>query len=145
MKINLTIDPKLSEERVDLHLKTLSEDWEHILDRIHQLSQPKLTAHLGRQVYFLATEDIDQIVIENKEVLAKSAGKSYQLHQRLYQLLEILPANFLQISQSEIINMDKISHLEFTPKGLVKIFLTSGDYTFSSRRYLKAIKEALKL
>ena len=56
---------------------------------------------------------------------------------RLYQVLEILPTNFIQISQSEIINIDYISHLKLTPNGLVEIFLKNESFTYSSRRYLK--------
>ena len=65
--------------------------------------------------------------------------------QALYQLLQVLPDYFLQISQSEIINISYISHLKLTPNGLVQIFLKNGDMTYSSRRYLKAIKEKLEL
>jgi len=64
---------------------------------------------------------------------------------RLYQVLDILPTTFIQISQSEIVNIDSISHLKLTPNGLVEIFLKNESFTYSSRRYLKTIKEKLEL
>ena len=61
----------------------------------------------------------------------------------LYQLSEDLPTCFLKISQSEIINTKEIDHLHFTSGGSVQIYLKNGSLTYSSRRYLKAIKEKL--
>ncbi len=75
----------------------------------------------------------------------KTASQTYNIDLRLYQVLEILPTNFIQISQSEIINIDSISHLKLTPNGLVEIFLKNQSFTYSSRRYLKTIKEKLEL
>jgi len=63
----------------------------------------------------------------------------------LYQVLELLPADFLQISQSEIINTKQIDHLKLTGSGLIQITLKNGQITYSSRRYLKVIKEKLQL
>jgi len=83
--------------------------------------------------------------IENRKVLAETASQTYNIDLRLYQVLEILPTNFIQISQSEIINIDSISHLKLTPNGLVEIFLKNESFTYSSRRYLKTIKEKLEL
>ncbi|MGT2862994.1 LytTR family DNA-binding domain-containing protein [Streptococcus gallinaceus] len=57
----------------------------------------------------------------------------------------MLPRDFLQISQSEIINLRYLDHLSLTGNGLVKIVLKNGAVTYSSRRYLKQIKEAIGL
>lgn len=56
-----------------------------------------------------------------------------------------MPPHFLQISQSEVVNLDQIKHLELTTNGLVLIHFLDDDQTYSSRRYLKTIKEVLGL
>ncbi|MEW4354751.1 LytTR family DNA-binding domain-containing protein [Streptococcus pneumoniae] len=145
MNIQIHIDPHLSQEEVHISIRELNKEWEDILNLIHKMKTPKLTAHRGKEIHFLDIKDIFHIVTENKVVLAKTENQTYQLEQPLYQLIDLLPKTFLQISQSEIINSEKIRSLEFTKNGLVKIFLTNGTYTFSSRRYLKSIKEALNL
>ncbi len=38
-----------------------------------------------------------------------------------------------------------ISHLKLTSNGLIEIYLKNESFTYSSRRYLKAIKEKLEL
>ena len=97
------------------------------------------------EIYLLDTKEIHRIYTENRQVRVRTAKDSYRAQQALYQLLQILPDYFLQISQSEIINSLQISHLKLTPNGLIQIFLKNGDQTYSSRRYLKSIKERLQL
>ena len=88
---------------------------------------------------------IQRVYIENRKVLAETDSQTYALDIRLYQAVEILPASFIQISQSEIVNIDAISHLKLTSNGLIEIYLKNESFTYSSRRYLKAIKEKLEL
>ncbi|RIM74376.1 LytTR family transcriptional regulator, partial [Staphylococcus arlettae] len=38
-----------------------------------------------------------------------------------------------------------IDHLVLNKNGIIEIIFTNNDSTYSSRRYLKSIKEALKL
>lgn len=61
-----------------------------------------------------------------------------------YQVLEKLPSYFIKISQSEIVNLKEIERFNITPNGLVEIYLKNKETTYSSRRYLKAIKEKLQ-
>ena len=66
---------------------------------------------------------IQRVYIENRKVLAETDSQTYALDIRLYQASEILPASFIQISQSEIVNIDAISHLKLTSNGLIEIYL----------------------
>ena len=97
------------------------------------------------QVYLIQISKIQRVYIENRKVLAETNSQTYALDIRLYQASEILPASFIQISQSEIVNIDAISHLKLTSNGLIEIYLKNESFTYSSRRYLKAIKEKLEL
>ena len=81
--------------------------------------------------------------IENRQVVGETKDDCFILTGPLYQLSEDLPIYFLKISQSEIINTKEIDHLHFTTSGSVQIYLKNGRMTYSSRRYLKAIKEKL--
>ena len=85
-----------------------------------------------------------QQVVENRQVLAETIQGEYHLGLRLYQVLEKLPSYFIKISQSEIVNLKEIERFNITPNGLVEIHLKNKETTYSSRRYLKAIKEKLQ-
>ncbi|MGT2667097.1 LytTR family DNA-binding domain-containing protein [Streptococcus rifensis] len=147
MKLTLNISDQVLEDAVTVDAKTYTEQVAQLVDFIKGLDikAERLKAKRGEEVYLLDWEDIYRLVIEDKVVHVKTAKQDFTTAYRLYQVKEILPADFLQISQSEIINLKQLDHLQMTPNGLVKLILKNGDVTYSSRRYLRSIKEALTL
>ena len=117
-----------------------------VQDFVQSLDQKEtLKGKFQDQVFLIEIQKIQRIYIENRKVIAETGNRTYALDIRLYQAVEILPASFIQISQSEIVNIDAISHLKLTSNGLIEIYLKNDSFTYSSRRYLKAIKEKLEL
>ena len=138
MKVKLRIDSQVTEDSVSIEARLMTES---IQELVH------FAQHLGKKdkIHLLDAKEIHRIYTENRQIQVRTAKDSYRAQQALYQLLQVLPEYFLQISQSEIINSRQISHLKLTPNGLIQIFLKNGDQTYSSRRYLKSIKERLQL
>lgn len=146
MKVNLRIDPSLAEDRISIEARLMTEVIAGLISFAEGLGkQEQIQAKKENDIYLLDAQDIYRLVIENRQVQVKTKEDSYQTNLPLYRLSEMLPDYFLQISQSEVINSRQISHLRLTANGLVQIFLKNGDWTYSSRRYLKSIKERLKL
>ena len=146
MKLRLDIDAQHTEEQIIIEAPTLSTRVQKVQDFVQSLDQNEtLKGKFQDQVYLIQISKIQRIYIENRKVLAETDQQTYTLDIRLYQAVDILPASFIQISQSEIINIDSISHLKLTSNGLIEIYLKNESFTYSSRRYLKAIKEKLEL
>ena len=146
MKLRLDIDAQYTEEQIILEAPSLSKNIQKVQDFVQSLDQKEtLKGKFQDQVFLIEIQKIQRIYIENRKVLAETDGRTYALDIRLYQAVEILPASFIQISQSEIVNIDAISHLKLTSNGLIEIYLKNESFTYSSRRYLKAIKEKLEL
>ena len=146
MKVQLYIDEKFSEEKVIIEAPALSDAIQQLMKFAQQLGKNKvIRAKKEEEIYLLDTAEIQRIYTENRQVWVETATDTYLLGLPLYQVLELLPADFLQISQSEIINTKQIDHLKLTGSGLIQITLKNGLITYSSRRYLKAIKEKLQL
>ena len=146
MKVRLDIDKQYAEEQIIIEAPTLSPRVQKVKDFVQSLEQKEtLKGKFQDQVFLIEIQKIQRIYIENRKVLAETGNRTYALDIRLYQAVEILPASFIQISQSEIVNIDAISHLKLTSNGLIKIYLKNDSFTYSSRRYLKAIKEKLEL
>ena len=146
MKVKLDIDQQYTEEQMIIEAPTLSSKVQKVQDFVQSLNQKEtIKGKFEDQIYLVEIHKIQRIYIENRKVLAETDSRTYVLDIRLYQAVEILPASFIQISQSEIINIDAISHLELTSNGLIEIYLKNDSFTYSSRRYLKAIKEKLEL
>ena len=137
MKVKLRIDSQVTEDSVSIEARLMTESIQELVHFAQHLGkEDKIHVKKEDEIYLLDTKEIHRIY---------TAKDSYRAQQALYQLLQVLPDYFLQISQSEIINSRQISHLKLTPNGLIQIFLKNGDQTYSSRRYLKSIKERLQL
>ncbi len=146
MKVKLRIDSQVTEDSVSIEARLMTENIQELVHFAQHLDkEDKIHVKKEDEIYLLDAEEIHRIYTENRQVRVRTAKDSYRAQQALYQLLQVLPEYFLQISQSEIINSQQISHLKLTPNGLIQIFLKNGDQTYSSRRYLKSIKERLKL
>ena len=146
MKVELQISETYKEEKLIVQAPQSTEKILKVVEFAENLDQrERMKGKIDDQVYLIEIGNIQRFYIENRKVLAETASQTYTIDLRLYQVLEILPTTFIQISQSEIINIDSISHLKLTPNGLVEIFLKNESFTYSSRRYLKTIKEKLEL
>lgn len=147
MKVKLAISPDIVEDLVTIEAQAMSEQVSHLVSYIQNLDKQRssLTVKKGEQVYLVEHDEIVRLYLEDKVLQVETLGDSFTSNLRLYQVKEDLPANFLQISQSEIIHIKQLDHLKLTANGLVKLVMKNGSVTYSSRRYLKVIKERLGL
>ncbi|HFI2471777.1 TPA: LytTR family DNA-binding domain-containing protein [Streptococcus suis] len=147
MKVKLAISPEILEDLVTIEAQAMSEQVSHLMTYIQNLDKQRssLTVKKGEQVYLVEHDEIVRLYLEGKVLLVETVETTYTSSLRLYQVKEDLPANFLQISQSEIIHIKQLDHLKLTANGLVKLVMKNGSVTYSSRRYLKVIKERLGL
>ena len=146
MKVELQINETYEEEKLIVQTPQPTEKVQKVIEFAENLDQKEtIKGKIDDQVYLIKVSKIQRFYIENQKVLAETASQTYSIDLRLYQVLELLPTTFIQISQSEIVNIDAISHLKLTPNGLVEIFLKNESFTYSSRRHLKTIKEKLEL
>ncbi|WP_105207125.1 LytTR family DNA-binding domain-containing protein [Streptococcus suis] len=145
MKVKLAISPEILEDLVTIEAQTMSEQISQLVAYVQNLDKQtsRLTVKKGEQVYLLEHDEIVRLYLEDKVLQVETVADSFTSNLRLYQVKEELPANFLQISQSEIIHIKQLDHLKLTANGLVKLVMKNGSVTYSSRRYLKSIKERL--
>lgn len=146
MKLDIAIADHLS-EKITVEGPTYSPQLAQVVDFVKDLDRAHapLQVKKGAEIHFVDLSDIFRLVIENRVLHIKTRAENFTSSQRLYQVKEQLTKDFLQISQSEIIHLAHLDYLELTPNGLVKLVLKNKDTTYSSRRYLQTIKEALSL
>lgn len=147
MKVKLDISSEILEDMVTIEAQSMSEQITHLVTYIQNLDKrtTSLTVKKGEQVYLVEHDEIVRLYLEDRVLQVETVETTYTSNLRLYQVKEDLPANFLQISQSEIIHIKQLDHLKLTANGLVKLVMKNGSVTYSSRRYLKVIKERLGL
>lgn len=145
MKIKIQIDLAFQEETLQVQAPRRTPKIQQVVEFVESLDDNhRLKEKKDDETYLIEPNAISRIYIENRQVLAETIQVDNHLGLRLYQVLEILPSYFIKISQSEIVNLKEIERFNITPNGLVEIHLKNKETTYSSRRYLKAIKEKLQ-
>lgn len=147
MKVKLAISSEILEDLVTIEAQAMSEQITNLVTYIQNLDKQRssLTVKKGEQVYLVEHDEIVRLYLEDRVLQVETVETTYTSSLRLYQVKKDLPANFLQISQSEIIHIKQLDYLKLTANGLVKLVMKNGSVTYSSRRYLKVIKERLGL
>ncbi|MBQ4523970.1 MAG: LytTR family transcriptional regulator [Lachnospiraceae bacterium] len=81
---------------------------------------------------------------QGQKVFAQDEKGVYSIPSKLYELEEILEdTRFMRISKSEIVNLKKIKKLDLSLTGTIKIILSNGKETYTSRRNVSRLKKAL--
>ena len=82
---------------------------------------------------------------ETKGIIAHTKEDVFLAKYKLYELEEILPGNFLRISKSGIVNMNKIFSITRNLTGASEIeFKGTHKKIFVSRSYYKVLKDKLE-
>ncbi|EKU45736.1 LytTR family DNA-binding domain-containing protein [Staphylococcus massiliensis] len=146
MKLLIKIKPEIPDN--EWHILTQKQSkalTDFVTSFKHFDLEQTLTVKSNDKIYEIETNDIYNITIENGKLMIYTHDQQYTKNTRLYQIKEKLGTHFLQISKSEIINIHAIYHVSMKPNGTVKITFKNDTFTYSSRRYLKTIKECLQL
>lgn len=92
----------------------------------------------------LPLRDILRFYAENQKVMVQDSKGVYSIQEKLYKLEERLDAGqFFRISKSEIVNLKKIKRLDLSITGTIKVILSDGTETYTSRRNVTKLKQCL--
>ena len=140
MKIKVVIDKNLDEDIV-VYAKERNE----LVDKIERLADgpENIVAKRDRTLYNLDFSDIVCFTAENNKVFAHAGKESFEVDEKIYELEEILPDNFLKINKSCIANIEKIKSFDATITGTLAVNFKNGYRDYVSRRRMKYVKERL--
>lgn len=144
VKIKVELDPALAEElRVTVQARRETPE---LLALLARLEEPgRLTGFRDGAAMPLDPAEILRFYGEDKEVRAQmSNGEVCTVRLRLYELEDRLDGRrFVRVSHSEIVNWDRVTALDLSLTGTIRVTLDGGVTTYVSRRYVKKIKEVL--
>ena len=144
MKVELRIDPGCDGMSVVINAPALTDEVKALAARLE--GGGGLTGWRGETAVPLREEAILRCFAQDKGVKAQTAEGVYDLRERLYELEARLDRHtFVRISHSEIVNLRKVTALDLSLTGTIKMTLAEGVVCYVSRRYVKKIKEALEL
>ena len=146
MEVELKVEPGQQEPKIVILAGGETEELRALVEELSGLALGPVPVWKGERLERLPQSEFLRFYADGRGVSAQTAKDTYSVRLRLYELEELLdPKRFARISNSEIINLKKITALDLKLSGTIRITLKNGVVTYASRRYVKKIKEALGL
>lgn len=145
MKVEFHTDPAAEEVTVTVTAPAETEE----VKALRALLSPytPIPGWRGDVVTPLDPAGIARFYAQDKGVYAQDeTGEAYAVKLRLYELEGRLDGHsFVRASNSELVNLRKVTALDLSFSGAIKLTLQGGGVCWVSRRNVKNIKKALGL
>ena len=146
MDVTVKIEPGRREPRVVLYAGADTPELRELAEKLAGLSLGPVPAFQGERAVLLEPRQVLRFFADGRGVSAQTEEGSVAVRLRLYELEERLtPRGFLRVSHSELVNRRKITGLDLSLTGTIRMTLEGDVTVYVSRRYVKKIKEALGL
>lgn len=146
MKVTIQEIDKAKEEVVELFIHEHNKSIENLIDYIEneKFKSINLSCYKDGRIYKVKSDDIYFVETTKKDLLIHTEKDIYEYKNRLYEIEKILPAQFVRISKSTILNLEKV--LVYNPllNGLMEVKLINNETTYISRKYLREVREKIK-
>ena len=140
----INLSKEFAKPQIIINASEMTKDLEQIISKIQTNLSEKVIGYIEDEVYILDESEIENVYTENKKVFARVGDKVFLLKKRIFELERMLSEDyFVRISNSEIVNFKKVVSIDFKLTGTILLRLKSGTITYTSRRYIKRIKEYL--
>ncbi|MCL2611295.1 MAG: LytTR family transcriptional regulator [Defluviitaleaceae bacterium] len=148
MKIEIQIDKTLEEPVLLMKIPKLTEKLIEIIESLENIDEDKaifLTAKKEDSTFIIEPEKIEIMRTEGSIIkVYDRSGKDFDTNKTLNELLE-LSSNFIRISKSTIVNINRVDHIQPYFNGTMYIVMKNGINDYISRKYLGDFKKILGL
>lgn len=148
MKVELKIDKNINEAKVVIYSNVINEEIKSLMSKLENYNYnfENLIGTKDDITYILEQENIESFFTEGGKVYARIGNAKFNIKRKLYELEENFKnTSFVRISNSEIVNFNKVKSLDVQGSLSIMLNFKSGEYTYVSRRYIKKIKDFLKI
>ena len=143
MRVVFFQDKNLEEPSIIVQASSRTPEIEDLIETISNLSPSPISGYSDGILTKLRKESIIRVYSLDKKVYADTIDGTFLIKSPLYQLEESLPRYFVRISNSEIVNSNKILRMDIRLTGTILIHLEGDIETHVSRRYVSKVKEVL--
>ncbi len=134
------------EDEVIIRCRSVSEEVKLLQNLISEAINQgtELSLYIGSSQYYVPRDEILFFETVEGRTAAHTSGEMYYTHNRLYQLEQLLPPNFVRVSKSCILNAGKICTIHKNLAGASEVlFRNSHKKVYVSRMYYKVLKERI--
>lgn len=146
MKIQLDIDKGVKDLEVIIRCSEIDDIVQDLQEYLSNLSKGKntLTFYQNETEFYFSYKRILFFETSDNKVFAHTKDDIYQVQHKLYELEEILPAYFMRVSKSTIINTREIYSITKNITSSSKVqFHDTHKVVYVSRNYYKTLKDTL--
>jgi len=140
MQIEIKVDETCEEPKIIIITNKVTDELTDLVKSFTGIVPQMLIGFRNDNAEILREEAIYRIY----KVYAVTDNGEYTLRLRLYELEQRLDKhNFVRISNSEIIHLQKVKSFDLSFSGTICISLSNGMVSYVSRRYVPKIKQVL--
>jgi len=137
MKVEIQIDANTAETKVTITASKMTEEVNELVRKISEHTPSVLVGFKNDSATILDCEKVIRFYAANQKVYAVTEDAEYTIRLRLYELEQRLnPAEFVRISNSEIINLKWIKGFDLSFTGTICVQFRNESATYVSRRYV---------
>lgn len=116
MKVKFNIDKNFKEERAEFWLHKMTNKINSIAQELNNENDFVWCYRRG-DMFPVKFSKIDLIQVENEKTYVYTEENVYLFKGRLYQINKLLPADFVAVSRSSVVNYHRLDHLEILSNG----------------------------
>ena len=144
MQIEIKVDETCEEPKIIIITNKVTDELTDLVKSFTGIVPQMLIGFRNDNAEILREEAIYRIYTACGKVYAVTDNGEYTLRLRLYELEQRLDKhNFVRISNSEIIHLQKVKSFDLSFSGTICISLSNGMVSYVSRRYVPKIKQVL--
>ena len=146
IKIDTEINKNYKETTISIKAPEYTKEIENIVNNLNDKnSLNNLMGYKDNKLFILKIKEILYFYSYNKKVYAKTIKDNFEIRNPLYQLEKDLPKNiFIRISNSCIINIDKVECFDLSMIGSITAKMINNDKLIVSRRKVTEVMHFLK-
>lgn len=144
MQVEIKIDAACTEPKIIVLTDRITDEVSDIVKKLSDDAPQILSGFREDTLEILEQNDIYRFYASAGKIYAETEKGEYTLRLRLYELEDRLDKNrFVRISNSEIVNIQKVQNFDLSFTGTICVSLSNGIVTYVSRRYVHKIKQVL--
>lgn len=146
--INVIIDERFEDPLINIYTKKQTEQVENIICAIEDAVRnkyPPIPVMVDDKLQFISQRAVYRIRTEGRKVSLDTDEGTFAVKGTIARFEEELDSErFFRISQSEIINLYKVSFFDFSANGTIGVEFENGERSWVARRCVRSLREKLR-
>ena len=145
MRVDMNISESIKEPYAVINTDELTPEIAALAREIAAFGNGRnvIIGNLDERMVVIEPEKIVLIRVESEKVYVVTEDETYRVGKRMYELLEVLGKEFMQVSKSAAINLSYLESVEPSFNGIMLLHMKNGEKEYISRKYVPGLRKYL--